>query len=35
VPVTEGARELIDHHDEEAALRSIDHDLNSAFDRPQ
>jgi nucleoside-diphosphate-sugar epimerase len=32
VSFAEGARELIDHHDEEAGLRSVDHDLNSAFD---
>jgi nucleoside-diphosphate-sugar epimerase len=33
VSFAEGARELVAHHDKEPRLRSVDQDLNSAFDR--
>ena len=33
VSFAEGARELIAHHDNEASLRSVDNEVNSAFDR--
>lgn len=33
VSFAEGARELVAHHDKEPRLRSVDEELNSAFDR--
>ncbi len=33
VSFAEGARELVAHHDKEPRLRSVDDDLNAAFDR--